>query len=236
MATRTTVNTTLMEVNPMATKTMPVPKTIPRTLEICEVDVESGLRGTVSAGRALAEIKANGLYKDRYGFGASWKKYCFTRWGMSEPYANQLIKFAGIVAGLVDSKQVPFGNLPKTESAARPLNQSPQKLHAEAWNEAVEMSAGNPSANDVQKAVDKRKLLGPKPGPKPRKDKPSAIREGKYREFAVQTLKDIQPILDKAIKMGKQVPTEDWNWFAAIAYQLEQTQKVLRAGIPEVIV
>jgi hypothetical protein len=75
------------------------------------------------------EIRDKKYYSDVLGY-ETFEAYCLDRWGMSKPYATQLIGASKVVSNLVAIATV----LPATESQARPLT----KLEPEQAPETTE--------------------------------------------------------------------------------------------------
>jgi hypothetical protein len=63
----------------------------------------------------------------------TFEAYCRERWGMSRVHAHRLIDAAGVAGNLL-----PMGNVPATESQARPLARLEPERQREAWSRAVE--------------------------------------------------------------------------------------------------
>jgi hypothetical protein len=111
--------------------------------------IERGLRSFVEVGQALTEINASTLYRDTHN---TFEAYCDERWGFARRYAYYLID-AAEVCTIVHTAEAPT---PATESVARelaPLRKEPEKLR-QAWQEAIEVSNGSPTARDVKAVVE----------------------------------------------------------------------------------
>ena len=241
MPTRTITNTTDTTETTDTGTSINLSKVMPRTLEQCEADVEAGLRSFVKAGRALDEIKTGELYKDRYGMGATWEKYCKTRWNMSKPQADRLSKSARVFAVLEDSKRVPIGILPETESVTRPLNQLPSRMVPEAWNAAVQRAGSNrPTANDVQYAVDQIKEAQDKTRDEAAKIKRYEADKKKtqpqssapYQEFAEQASAVVLVIIQQTREESSKAKEADQKWFDEIIKNLKRAKELIGAAIP----
>src|SRR5262245_24888202 len=72
------------------------------------------LKTFVEVGMALAAIRSGALYREHF---RSFGDYCRTRWGLSRPYAYQLMQAARVVANV----SAIADTAPATESQARPL-------------------------------------------------------------------------------------------------------------------
>jgi hypothetical protein len=89
---------------------------------------------------------------------SSWADYCEQEFHMKKTRAYQLLQAARVVQStMVDSLQV-TSQLPESERIARelvPLLGNPQAID-EAWNEAVEMAGGVPTAQTVREVVSRK--------------------------------------------------------------------------------
>lgn len=122
-----------------------------KRLQELEGIIEDGLQSFVATGMALAEIREKRLYKDEF---STFEQYCRKRWGLSRPYADQLISAQKVVAEL---ETTAIGSeMPRNERQVRPLTKLRTKeKRAEAWESAVKAAGnGNPSAAVVQAAVE----------------------------------------------------------------------------------
>jgi phage N-6-adenine-methyltransferase len=122
-------------------------------LESLETVIEKGLTSFYEVGSALLTIRDSRLYRATHG---TFEAYCLDRWGMSKPYATQLIGASKVVSNLVAIATV----LPATESQTRPLTSLPAEQQAETWQQAVQIAeAANRTvtARDVVNAVNKSK-------------------------------------------------------------------------------
>ena len=134
-----------------------------------EAIIESGSKGFLQVGRALARIRdyRDGvLWKDRYG---TFQNYCRVRWGF-EPQQGYRLMDAAEVAGQLDSS--PIGDEspgPSCEGQLRPLAKlRREKDRVEAWRRAAEMAAGGPvTARHVEGVV----LAMLKEGAEPRSER-----------------------------------------------------------------
>lgn len=79
--------------------------------------IEGGLQTFVEVGSALMEIRNSRLYRASH---ATFEDYCRQRWGMSRIHAHRMIE-----AETVATHLLPIGNIPATESVARPLASLP---------------------------------------------------------------------------------------------------------------
>jgi len=118
----------------------------------CEEIIAEGLQTFVDVGRALQIINTDKLYRTVF---KTFGEYCEHRWQFTKQHAHRLMNAAETVTVLDENPGVT--TLPKKERQVRPL----QKLHiddrAEAWQQAVNESIGEPTEKDVQSVVDRRK-------------------------------------------------------------------------------
>jgi hypothetical protein len=103
-----------------------------------EATVEKGLHTFVEVGTALAEIRDSRLYRQTH---KNFTDYTRERWGISKPYATQLIGAAAVVENLVAIATI----TPATESQARPLTLLEPEQQREVWQRAVTTA---PKADD----------------------------------------------------------------------------------------
>lgn len=128
------------------------PRDAERLTEL-EAKVEKGLTTFVEVGAALAEIRDSRLYRETH---KNFTDYARERFGMSKPYATQMIGAAEVVQNVVAIATT----APANEAQARPLTaiKEPEKQR-EAWTRAVETApkdeAGVPNitAAHVKKVV-----------------------------------------------------------------------------------
>lgn len=92
--------------------------------------VETGLTVFVKVGNALLEIRDSRLYRQQF---PTFEAYCRERWGMSRFYAHRIIDAAEVANNLL-----PIGNIPATESQARPLTRLEPEVQREVWAAVVE--------------------------------------------------------------------------------------------------
>jgi hypothetical protein len=125
----------------------PITKDESKRLIALESVIKAGLSNFIEVGNALLEIRDGKLYKSEY---STFDAYCVKRWGMQRHYANRLIGAAETAADLV-----PTGTIPQSERQTRPLTklETPEQQQ-EAWSAAVEASGGQPTAKQVEAAVD----------------------------------------------------------------------------------
>lgn len=116
-----------------------------------EAVIERGQQTFLEVGAALAQIREQKLY--RAGF-KTFEDYCQARWDWTKRRANQLIGAAEVVADL--GTVVPKTAMPVSERQVRPLSRLPPTERGEAWKEACEESGGQPTAEQVVEAVERR--------------------------------------------------------------------------------
>jgi len=109
--------------------------------------IKSGLKTFVKVGIAFLEICDSRLYRNTH---LTFERYCRDRWKLSKTQVNRSIQAAKVTENLADL--TPMG---VSERQLRPLTILEPDQQREAYKEAVEQSDGNPTARDVQAAVDK---------------------------------------------------------------------------------
>ena len=115
----------------------------------CEAVIERGFETFFEIGRAMAIIRDKRLYRAEF---STFEEYCRDRWGMSRIHAHRFIESAQVVANLL-----PIGNIPATESQARPLTSLEPDQQREAWSELLQeaQASGKPiTAAKVRAVVD----------------------------------------------------------------------------------
>jgi hypothetical protein len=126
-----------------------------RQLASYEAVIESGLRTFADVGNALLAIREGRLYRATHG---TFEDYCRERWGMSKPYATQMIQAGRVVSNL---RAVAIATIPANEAQARPLAALPDDEQAEAWAAATaqaETKGRRVTARDVEEVVESRKV------------------------------------------------------------------------------
>ena len=120
------------------------------TLEGCEQVIEEGKRTFVEVGNALMKIRDGKLYRADFD---TFEEYCQKRWGWKKSQAYRMMDSAAVVANL---KTSPIGELPATESQARPLAKLEPEQQREAWQRAQDRAQAEKravTAADVTEAV-----------------------------------------------------------------------------------
>lgn len=117
-------------------------------LSALETTIEQGLQTFVEVGNALMEIRDSRLYRATFG---TFEEYCRERWGVSKPYATQMIQAAKTVGNLVAIATV----LPTNEAQVRPLTKLSSEQQLTVWPLVVDTAPnGKITAAHVQKTVD----------------------------------------------------------------------------------
>lgn len=109
--------------------------------------VETGLTMFVKVGNALLEIRDSRLYRQQF---ATFEAYCKERWRLKERHAYKLMDAASVVENL---QSCPIGQLPQTESQARPLTRLEPEVQREVWKEVVETT---PTEQITAKVVEEK--------------------------------------------------------------------------------
>ncbi|MGD1085763.1 MAG: hypothetical protein ABSA47_13580 [Verrucomicrobiota bacterium] len=92
---------------------IPLTKAQAEELKECEDTIRKGWDTFVEVGRALATIREDRLYKDKY---AEFEEYCRAEWGFSKTHVNRQIAASHVVDVLT-----PIGVKIENESVARPM-------------------------------------------------------------------------------------------------------------------
>lgn len=116
----------------------------------CEAKVRLGLKAFVDVGNALAKIRDERLYRERFG---TFEAYCLAVWDISDRHARYLWNAAEVVDELAAHN---FTVLPETESQARPLTKLPRVEWVETWHEVLAGEGGKVTANRVSHVVQRR--------------------------------------------------------------------------------
>jgi hypothetical protein len=131
-----------------------------------EAVIETGLAHFHAAGRALKAIKERRLFAPKY---TTFGEYSDARWGLSLPHVTRLIEAADIVDQLHAAGSL---KLPKIESHARVLSRIEPEKRPAIWNAAIDKVGDNPTAEQLDEAVEQLVPRKPKRGRKV----PKAIR------------------------------------------------------------
>jgi phage N-6-adenine-methyltransferase len=120
-------------------------------LERLEGVITRNLQSFYEVGRALAEIRDRGYYRDVLGF-ETFEEYCKQKWDMGRSYAYSLMDSATVIENVRHGGQVE--NAPTNERQTRPLARLEPDQQREAWAEAVETAPeGKVTAAIVAKVV-----------------------------------------------------------------------------------
>lgn len=140
-------------------------------------------------GVALTEIREQRLYRDTHG---TFEDYCIDRWTMTDRHARRLMQAAEVL-----ELTGPMG--PTNERQARelaPLLDEPGLLN-EAWEEAVHVTDGKPTAAVVAEAVKKRRVTD--------EDRARALAlraQGKTQRQIAETLGYSQSSISNALRLS----------------------------------
>lgn len=142
---------------------------MPTSLEEDEAVIERGLGTFREVGEALLRIRDGRKYlktADANGeMFSTFEDYCQDRWGMSRPYAYQLIDSAKVVSAMADiPADIPRPTTERQARALAPLRSQPARM-AEAMSEAAQASGGRPTAAAITKAVERMAEAGAPPTP-----------------------------------------------------------------------
>lgn len=121
-----------------------------RILKAKEQIITQSLRDSWELAEALTAIREAELYRESY---KSFKEYCRKRWWLSHCRARQLINALAVRKLLGD--RCGTEKLPQTECQVRPLTHLLEKpdLLAKAWKSAWSTAGGQPTGDQVRKAV-----------------------------------------------------------------------------------
>lgn len=219
------------------------------TLEGCEQVIEEGKRTFVEVGNALMKIRDGKLYRADFD---TFEEYCQKRWGWKKSQAYRMMDSAAVVANL---KTSPIGELPATESQARPLAKLEPEQQREAWQRAQDRAQAEKravTAADVTEAV--TYTIDPVEAAKPVTESATSnaptVRIGKggkqYLVESIQLKEETQTEPDASegsdesgpLETNRRKPQqsnkergsyEDWKQFKAIAKQIHDLVKQLNA-------
>lgn len=173
----------------------------PELLDLMEHEkvIDQGLAGFLEVGHALIAIRDGKKYRAARNIDGSprWSTfadYCQDRWQMTPHRGRQLMRSAEVVEEMVTTVTIS----PQAERQVRPLTALPNPEDRQAaWDEAVEEAGGQPTAAQVQKAVDKRKP--------PNRDHPAPF-SGKILDAVADQLKEAgtpETVLDPFAGTGR---------------------------------
>lgn len=107
---------------------------------------DSAVGALLKAGRSLRSIRDQKMYKEEHG---SFEKYVHDRWDMQRRRAYQYIDAADIIEDL--SEAFEQKELPKSESALRPLASLTRIQRIAVWKASLEQ-AKRPGRGTVEQA------------------------------------------------------------------------------------
>jgi hypothetical protein len=126
-----------------------------------EDTIFGGLQTFMEVGAALAKIRDNRLYRASH---ATFAEYCRDRFGLSKPYAHQIITASRTASAIADAKLPP----PINEAQARELARLPDPAaRVDVWRAALDQSDDRPTAAVVRDLVRLRRAADVKPAPEP---------------------------------------------------------------------
>jgi len=146
-----------------------------RLLQQAEETIEQGLASYREAGKALQDIRDQGLYKSTY---STFEEYVKVRWHWERAHAYRLIDASQVAINLS-----PMGDIPN-ERQARELTKLPNAdLQRAAFGVAETIAeqnkAGKVTAKDVKKAVEiVHQVIAENPGITPKDIAAKAVEQG----------------------------------------------------------
>lgn len=152
-----------------------VSQKITTKLQQAEEVIEQGLISYKEAGKALMDIRDEGLYKQSHD---TFEAYLKERWNWERTYAHRLIEAAKVADNLL-----PMGNIPN-ERQARELTKLPtaefqRAAYGVAETIAEQNKAGKVTAKDVKNAVEiVHKVIQDNPSIKPEDIAAKAVEHG----------------------------------------------------------
>ncbi len=122
-----------------------------KELERLEGIIQKNFESFCEVGRALLQIKADELFKEKNGGKyETFPAYCKAEWGITKQHANRLIASSAII-GQVEPSGSTEGI---TEFQVRPLSKLLPEQRTEAWEKAKSTAPnGKVTANHVEKVV-----------------------------------------------------------------------------------
>jgi hypothetical protein len=118
-------------------------------LERLEGIIRCNLQSFYEVGRALMEIRDQGLYRDAKGY-ATFEEYCKKEWDFSRIRAYQLIEAVEVKENVLTRVNIE----PSSEKQIRPLVKLTPEKQREAWQQAVATAQdGKVTAAHVYKIV-----------------------------------------------------------------------------------
>lgn len=117
-----------------------------------EAVIERSRQTFVDVGNALLAIRDGRLYRENH---ATFDDYCRERWGMARSRAYQLIDSATVASALSTTVDSPTNEAQARELA--PLRAEPEVMR-EVWQEAVDRSSGQPTAQIIREVREEVKF------------------------------------------------------------------------------
>lgn len=124
------------------------------TLQHCEEVIGKNMISVVEFGQALATIREQKLYRERY---ETWEQYVAQRWEIKARTSYQYIAAAGAYENVRNCAQIDI--FPTNESQLRPLTRLEDQDQAQAWRQAIDTAPeGRITGRHVAQVVSK--MLG----------------------------------------------------------------------------
>jgi len=121
-----------------------------------EAIIRSGWQTFLEVGSALAKVRDDRLFADKYG---TIEEYCLNELGFSRPYAYNLMNSAEVSKQLSSIEDIKIK--PLNEAQCRELISVPSEKRPEAWRDVLKLADGKPlTAKFVHQAVAKYKTNG----------------------------------------------------------------------------
>lgn len=182
-------------------------------LQQAEEVIEQGLISYKEAGKALMDIRDEGLYKNDF---STFEEYCSKRWNFGKSRAYQLIDASKVAINLSTIVDVP------NEGQARELTKLPnaelqKAAYGVAETIAEQSKAGKVTAKDVKNAVEiVHKVIQDNPSIKPEDIAAKAVEHG--------ATTGIEPHEEPAS------PEEEYSEIDALHDQISELQNIVAAG------
>lgn len=180
-------------------------------LERLEEVIQKNLGAFYEVGRALAEIRDRGYYRDVLGF-ETFEAYCKAKWDMTKRYAYDLISSSSVVKTISSE---PMVHPPANERQCRPLARLEPTQQREAWQQAVDTAPeGKVTAAIVAKVV--KEMTAPEKPMEPIKPKQKEVK--KSGELISEEFKAVWEALFQEIKNAKLLKWKTTSKEAALQY------------------
>lgn len=193
-----------------------VSQKITTRLQQAEEAIEQGLISYKEAGKALMDIRDEGLYKQSHD---TFEAYLKERWNWERSYAHRLIEAAKVADNLL-----PIGNVPSNEAQARELTKLPtadlqRAAYGVAETIAEQNKAGKVTAKDVKNAVEiVHKVIQDNPSIKPEDIAAKAVEHG--ATTGIKPHEEPTPVEDEA----------EYTETDALHDQVAELQNIVAAG------